>query len=78
MVAKQFSECHRRTAELYVCSNGDQRSPVVKRNGAPDNNSWLRACVTCNIESRTGMLPWVSPDTSSMIVRARLEMGLIT
>ncbi|GFT72478.1 hypothetical protein TNCV_973531 [Trichonephila clavipes] len=34
--------------------------PVVKRNGTPDHNSWLRAYVACNSESRIGTLPWAS------------------
>ncbi|GFU83268.1 hypothetical protein TNCV_3738791 [Trichonephila clavipes] len=41
--------------------------PAVKRNGTSDN-FWLRACVECNSESRAGVLPWVSPDTPSMIL----------
>ncbi|GFY15373.1 hypothetical protein TNCV_1571841 [Trichonephila clavipes] len=51
--------------------------PAVKRNGVPDNNSWLRACVACNSESRIVTLPWVSPDTSSMVVRTQLEAGFV-
>ncbi|GFV40161.1 hypothetical protein TNCV_3953581 [Trichonephila clavipes] len=51
--------------------------PADKRNGTPDNYSWLRACVACNSESRIGTLPWASPDTSSMIVRTQLEAGFV-
>ncbi|GFV56873.1 hypothetical protein TNCV_3671471 [Trichonephila clavipes] len=68
-VAKQFSECHRRTTVLQVASNDDQRGPSVKRNGTPDNNSWLRFCVVRNRESRIGTLPLASPEMFSMIVR---------
>ncbi|GFX75013.1 uncharacterized protein TNCV_1845851 [Trichonephila clavipes] len=76
-VANQFSECHRYTAVLQVVSNDDQRGPVVKRNGTLDHNSWLRVCVACNRKSRIGTLPWVSPDTSSMIVRTQLKVGFV-
>ncbi|GFU05321.1 hypothetical protein TNCV_3262651 [Trichonephila clavipes] len=58
-------------------SNDHQTGPAVKRNCIPDHNSQLRACVACNSESRIGMMPWVSPDTSPMIVRAQLEVGFI-
>ncbi|GFV89876.1 hypothetical protein TNCV_4691051 [Trichonephila clavipes] len=49
----------------------------LKRNGTPDHNSFLRACVELNSESRIGTLPWSSPDTSSMIDRAQLEAGFV-
>ncbi|GFV52331.1 hypothetical protein TNCV_2664851 [Trichonephila clavipes] len=76
-VAKQFSECRRLTDGLQVTSNDDQRGLAVKTNDTPDHNSWLRACVTCNIESRIGTPPWTPPGTSSMIVRTKLEAGFI-
>ncbi|GFV80197.1 hypothetical protein TNCV_1477591 [Trichonephila clavipes] len=78
MVAKQFSECRRRTAVLKVCSNDEQRGPSVNRNDDPDHNAWLRACAPCNSKRRIGMLPWASPDTSSMIVRTQLEAGFVS
>ncbi|GFW56407.1 hypothetical protein TNCV_2089141 [Trichonephila clavipes] len=58
-------------------SNDDQRDPAIKINGSPDHNIWLRACEACNSENRIGTLPWLSPDTSSMIVRTQMEAGLI-
>ncbi|GFW85623.1 hypothetical protein TNCV_852741 [Trichonephila clavipes] len=58
-------------------SNDDQKGPTVKRNGTPDRNSWLRACVECNSESRIGTLPWASPDMSSITVRTQLEVRFI-
>ncbi|GFW46259.1 hypothetical protein TNCV_2813541 [Trichonephila clavipes] len=36
-------------------SNDDQRGPAIKRNGTPDRNSCLRACVECN-RDRQGAL----------------------
>ncbi|GFV60479.1 hypothetical protein TNCV_3471141 [Trichonephila clavipes] len=77
MVTKQFSECHRRTDVLQVTSNDDQRGQTVKTNRAPGYNSWLRACVTYNSESRIGMLHWASPGTSSIIIRTQLDAGFI-
>ncbi|GFU50635.1 hypothetical protein TNCV_3377131 [Trichonephila clavipes] len=75
-VAQQFSEYRQRTAVLFNCaSNVDQKSPAVKRNDAPDHNSWLRACVTCNSEKRIALPSWASPDTFSMIVTIQLEAG---
>ncbi|GFT45125.1 hypothetical protein TNCV_4154181 [Trichonephila clavipes] len=53
------------------------KDPAVKRNGTPDHNSSLKACVACNSESRIGTLSWTSPDTSSIIVRTQLEVGFI-
>ncbi|GFX24657.1 putative DD41D transposase [Trichonephila clavipes] len=50
---------------------------AVKRNGTPDNDSWLRACVACNSKSRIRTLPWAPPDTSLMIVRTQLEAGFV-
>ncbi|GFX87962.1 hypothetical protein TNCV_4374271 [Trichonephila clavipes] len=76
-VAKQSSEFYQHTAVLQVASTEDQRSQAVKRKGTPDHNSWLRACVACNGESRIGMLPWASPDTSSMIVRTQLKVEFV-
>ncbi|GFU63563.1 hypothetical protein TNCV_4256041 [Trichonephila clavipes] len=55
----------------------DQRGPAVKRNGTPDHNSWLRACLTCNSENRIGTVPWAPPDTSSIIASTQLEAGLV-
>ncbi|GFW21572.1 hypothetical protein TNCV_4280881 [Trichonephila clavipes] len=48
-----------------------------QRNGTPDHNFLLRACVACNSKSRIGTLPWLSPDTSSMIVKTQMEAGLV-
>ncbi|GFV07017.1 hypothetical protein TNCV_2663961 [Trichonephila clavipes] len=41
----------------------DKLGPGVKRNGTPDDNSWLRACVASNSERRISTLRWASPDT---------------
>ncbi|GFV08315.1 hypothetical protein TNCV_327491 [Trichonephila clavipes] len=54
------------------------QSPAVKRNGTPDCNPCLRACVACSSESRISTLSWASPDTSSVIVKTQLETGFIT
>ncbi|GFY02821.1 hypothetical protein TNCV_3507011 [Trichonephila clavipes] len=77
VVAKQFSECHRRTAVQQVAFNDVQRGPVVKRKDTLDHNSWFKASVACNSESRIGTLSLESPDTCSMIVRTQLEAGSI-
>ncbi|GFT62155.1 hypothetical protein TNCV_2062331 [Trichonephila clavipes] len=53
-----FSECRCR-----IAVSDDQRGPGVKRNGTPDDNSWLRACVASNSERRISTLCWASPDT---------------
>ncbi|GFV86782.1 hypothetical protein TNCV_3965121 [Trichonephila clavipes] len=71
-VAKQFSECGRRIAKLY-----DKRNPAVKGNSIPSHNSWLRACVACNNESRIGTMPLAPSDTSSMIVRIPFVSGFV-
>ncbi|GFY24024.1 peptidyl-glycine alpha-amidating monooxygenase A [Trichonephila clavipes] len=67
--------------DLLLCckcaSNDDQKGPTIERNGTPDHNTWLRACVACNSE-QIGTLLWGSPDTSSMIVRTRLAVGFVT
>ncbi|GFV91331.1 hypothetical protein TNCV_898481 [Trichonephila clavipes] len=42
-----------------------------------DHNSLLRACVSCNNESRIGTLPWPSPDTPSIIVRTQMEARFV-
>ncbi|GFV86152.1 hypothetical protein TNCV_671491 [Trichonephila clavipes] len=48
----------------------DKLDTAIKRNGTPDHNTWLKAGVMCNRgESRIGTLPYVSPDTFSMIFR---------
>ncbi|GFV60384.1 hypothetical protein TNCV_3470191 [Trichonephila clavipes] len=61
----------------YNCaSNDDQRGInkiIVKINGTPDHNSWLRACAACNSESRIGTWPWASPGMSSMIFGTQLK-----
>ncbi|GFT96615.1 hypothetical protein TNCV_5022571 [Trichonephila clavipes] len=58
--------------------------PLMKTKGvwlskelAPDHNSWLRACVEYNSESRIGTLPWVSSDVLSIIVRTPLEARFV-
>ncbi|GFT88537.1 hypothetical protein TNCV_263181 [Trichonephila clavipes] len=66
------------SAQNYRGTISVLRELTVKRNGAPDNNSWLRVCVVCNSESRIDTLPWASPDMSSMIGRIQLEAGFVT
>ncbi|GFX63619.1 hypothetical protein TNCV_2005481 [Trichonephila clavipes] len=50
---------------------------LSKERATPHHNSWLRACVACNIESRIYTLPWPSPDKPSMIVLTQLEAGFV-
>ncbi|GFW93265.1 hypothetical protein TNCV_2603831 [Trichonephila clavipes] len=73
-----FPKVRRITVLYNWASNEDQRGPVVKRNGTPDHNSWLRAYVAYNSENRIKTLTCTSRDTSSMIVRTQLEAEFVS
>ncbi|GFY11381.1 hypothetical protein TNCV_3182271 [Trichonephila clavipes] len=65
-----------RKSSAYRCDD-DQRDPAIKSKCSHDHNSWFSACVASKSESKVGTLPWVSLDTSSMIVRTQLEAGFV-
>ncbi|GFX93373.1 hypothetical protein TNCV_151791 [Trichonephila clavipes] len=78
---KRYQDSSQNVIDASLCckcaSNDDQRGLAIERNGTSDHNFSLRDYVACNSESGIGMLPWASPDTSSMIIRTQLEARFV-
>ncbi|GFU32401.1 hypothetical protein TNCV_3611691 [Trichonephila clavipes] len=55
-----------------------KRDPAVKGDGTPDRNALLWAYIACDSQSRIPSLHWMSPNTSAVVVKTKLETGLVT
>ncbi|GFX74291.1 hypothetical protein TNCV_3452391 [Trichonephila clavipes] len=57
---ERYQKYFQNVVDVLLCfkcaSNDDERGPAVRRNGIPDHNSWLRACVERNSEGSIGTL----------------------